>query len=137
MEKGTVAYLRLIAQEFFLLSTEAIAQSRTWQEEMKKLVQVRKTPATKKFFVRRGKRDVGNKKTARQLRRSFLQGRIVPTEANSVKTLWRNLMSAKRGVSINFYEINIFVFSNLQKRSTWCGIVQFQAEYRPNATNLP
>jgi hypothetical protein len=67
----------------------------------------------------------GNEKAARQLRRPFLQGRIVPTEANSVKTLWRNLMSVKRGVSINFWEINMFVFSSLQKRSTWLGIVQF------------
>jgi hypothetical protein len=41
-----------------------------------------------------------NEKATQQLRRPFLQGRIVPTEANSVKTLWRNLMSGKRGVSI-------------------------------------
>ena len=75
------------------------------------------TPATSK--------PTANEKAARQLRRPFLQGRIVPTEANSVKTLWRNLMSVKRGVSINFWEINMFVFSSLQKRSTWLGIVQF------------
>jgi len=36
---------------------------------------------------------------------------------NSVKTFWRNLMSRKTGVSREFSEINVFVFSYLQSQS--------------------
>jgi hypothetical protein len=45
--------------------------------------------------------------------------------AKSVKTFWRNLMSRKRGVSRNFWEINIFVFNNLQNRLTELGTDSF------------
>src|SRR5581483_1599275 len=48
--------------------------------------------------------------------RPSLQGRIVPTEAiDSVKTFCRNLMSPKTRVSSDFWEINAFIFNNLQK----------------------
>jgi hypothetical protein len=59
-----------------------------------------------------------NEKATRQRGRPLLQGRIVPTEGrNSVKTFWRNLMSQKTGVSSNFWEINVFIFNHLHKRS--------------------
>jgi hypothetical protein len=45
--------------------------------------------------------------------------------AKSVKTFWRNLMSRKRGVSRNFWEINIFVFNNLQNRLTELDVDSF------------
>jgi hypothetical protein len=43
--------------------------------------------------------------------------------AKTVKTFWRNLMSPKRGVSRNFWEINIFAFNNLRNRliGLWAG----------------
>jgi hypothetical protein len=50
--------------------------------------------------------------------RPSLLGRIVPTGQKTVKTFWQNLMSRKRGVSRNFWEINIFVFNKLENRLT-------------------
>jgi hypothetical protein len=49
----------------------------------------------------------------------FFQGRIVPTEGvSSVKTFWRNLMSLKSGVSSDFWELNMFIFNNIQTALT-------------------
>jgi hypothetical protein len=48
---------------------------------------------------------------------SSFQGRIVPTELeNPSKLSATNLMSLKTGVSRNFYEINVFVFNDLQNQ---------------------
>ena len=82
--------------------------------------QPRVSPAgTKKplnFILSDGKRK-GRPATGRP----SLQGRIVPTEAlDSVKTFCRNLMSRKTGVSSDFSEINVFIFNDLQNRSTLC-----------------
>jgi hypothetical protein len=47
------------------------------------------------------------------------QGRIVPTEAKIPSKLsGQNLMSRKRRVSSNFWEINVFSFSDLHNQST-------------------
>jgi hypothetical protein len=47
----------------------------------------------------------------------LLQGRIVPTELeNPSKLSATNLMSLKTGVSRDFYEINVFVFNDLQNQ---------------------
>jgi hypothetical protein len=49
---------------------------------------------------------------------SFLQGRIVPTEAkNPVKTFLGKDMSRKTRVSSNFWEINVFVFNSLRNEA--------------------
>jgi len=55
---------------------------------------------------------------------AFSQGRIVPTEVWSIETFCGNLMSLKSGVSRKFCELNIFIFSSLQKSSNCHQTVQ-------------
>jgi hypothetical protein len=58
-----------------------------------------------------------NEKATRQ-KAAFSSRENSSNGGKAVKTFWRNLMSQKRGVSRNFWEININLFNNLQNRLT-------------------
>jgi hypothetical protein len=58
-----------------------------------------------------------NEKATRQQGGLFFLGRIVPTEAKPSKLSGQNLMGRKSRVSSSFWEINVFIFNELQNQS--------------------
>jgi hypothetical protein len=59
-----------------------------------------------------------NEKATRQQGSLFFQGRIVPTEVESIRTFCANLMGRKSTVSSKIYDLNSPIFNDLHKMST-------------------